>query len=125
MTIPDRETAQALTWHLDGLLADCGPALPAGLTAALRAYRAELMRHCARQPWARPGQRTRYGTLADAIEHHIADGTWQPRQRMPSTDILQKTYHEKEKAVQTALFILAVRGRLGYEGWAYYVLPAS
>ena len=43
---------------------------------------------------------------------------------MPSTEHLQETYHEKEKAVQTALFVLAVSGRLGREGLAYYVLPA-
>ena len=41
MITPDRETAEAITWQLNGLLAD-SHALPPGLAAALRPYLAEL-----------------------------------------------------------------------------------
>jgi hypothetical protein len=121
MVIPDRDTAQSIILHVDGLLTD-SHALPGGLTAALRAYRAELMRGCAGEAWARPGHRTRYGRLADAIGRHIADGTWQPGDRMPSAFYLAKTYYEQGKTVDRSLFVLAVRGHLTHELLTYYVL---
>jgi hypothetical protein len=122
MFIPDRDTAEAITWQLDGLLSD-SHVLPPGLTAALRAYRAELMRHCACQAWARRGHRTRYGMLADVIAQHIDDGTWKPGERMPSNGSLAKTLDEKEETVRRTLFILTVRNKLARDRLTYYVLP--
>jgi hypothetical protein len=123
MIIPDRDTAEAITWQLDGLLSD-SHLLPPGLTAALRSYRAALMRHCAYQAWARGGRRTRYGILADVIAQHIEDGIWKPGERMPSDDSLAKTFDEKEETARRALFILTVRNKLARDRLTYYVLPA-
>jgi hypothetical protein len=122
MIIPGRQAAEAITWQLDGLLSE-SHLLPPGLTAALRAYREGLMRQCAGQPWARAGHRAHYGQLADAIARHIADGTWKPGERLPSTPRLAETYNEKEKTMRLALFVLTVREQLAREGCTYYVLP--
>jgi hypothetical protein len=123
MIIPDREAVEAITWQLNGLLAD-SHALPPGLAAALRAYMTELLRQSAVQVWARPGRRSRYGRLADTIGRHIADGTWQEGDRMPAADSLAMTYYEKEKTVEHALFVLTIRGQLTRERLVYYVLPS-
>lgn len=120
----DRETAEAVTWQLNGLLAD-SHALPPGLAAALRAYMTELLQQSAVQAWARPGHRSRYGRLADIIGRKIADGTWQPGERMSTVDYLATTYYEKEATVERALFVLTVRGRLAQERLTYYVLPLT
>jgi hypothetical protein len=122
MITPDRETTEAITWQLNGLLAD-SHALPPGLASALRAYQAELLRQCAGQVWARPGHRSRYGRLADTIGRHITEGKWQPGERMPAVDYLSTTYYEKEKTVERALFVLIIRGKLAQERLTYYVLP--
>jgi Bacterial regulatory proteins, gntR family len=118
-----RETAEVIAWQLNGLLAD-SHTLPPGLAAALRAYMAELLRQCAAQAWARPGHRSRYGRLADTIGRHIADGIWQPGERMPAVDYLATTYYEKEKTVERALFVLTIRGQLAQERLTYYALPS-
>lgn len=123
MTVPGRKTAAAVTWLVSGLLAD-SDALPAGLAAALRAYGDGLRRQCAGQAWARAGQRTRYGVLADAIGQDIADGKWKPGERMPSARHLAAAYGEQEKTVDSALFVLALRGHLALHRLTYYVLPA-
>lgn len=122
MIIPDRETAEDLTWHIDGLLEN-SLALPPRLAITLRAYRDELIRQCAREAWARNRHCSRYARLADTIEQHITDGTWKPGQRMPSGTCLGKTYREKAHTVRRALFVLTVRGRLARDGQTYYVLP--
>jgi hypothetical protein len=122
MITPDRETAEAITWQLNGLLAD-SHALPPALAAALRAYMTELIRQCADEAWARPGHRSRYGRLADTIGRHTVDGTWAAGERMPALDYLATTYYEKEKTVERALFVLTVRGRLAQERLNYYILP--
>ncbi len=124
MITSDRETAEAIVWHLDGLLSD-SHVLPPGLATALRAYRTKLLRHCVDEAWARAGNRTRYGKLADTIGRHIADGTWKPGERMPSASYLAKEYCEKKKTVKCALFVLHVRNRLAQDRQAYYVLPDS
>lgn len=123
MTIPDRDIAQSIALQVGGLLT-VSHALPGGLTAALRSYQAELMRLCAYEAWARPGHSSRYGRLADTIGRHIADGTWQPGARMPSAPYIAKTYYEKEKTVDRALFVLAVRGNLAKDLLTYYVLAS-
>jgi hypothetical protein len=117
-----REAAEVITLAVDALLSD-SHLLPPGLAATLRAYRGQLLRHCARQPWARSGGRTRYGRLADTLARHITEGTWKPGQRMPSTRCLATTYEETEKTVRQALFLLAVRGHLAQDRHSYYVLP--
>ena len=45
----------------------------------------------------------------------MADGTWQPGERMPSIEYLATTYHEKETTVQRALYVLTIRGQLSQE----------
>jgi DNA-binding transcriptional MocR family regulator len=74
--------------------------------------RDELLGQCAGQDWARAGNRTRYGRLADTIALHIEDGTWKPGRRMPSAWYLARTYQEQEKTVRRTLFILTVRVQL-------------
>src|ERR1700733_12504212 len=86
MKIPDRETARHITWITDGLLSHGGSSLPAGLMAALREFKSALLAECAQEHWARTGQRTRYGILADLIGQQIMNGEWGPGERMPSAD---------------------------------------
>jgi hypothetical protein len=123
MEIPDRETAHHITWLTDGLLSDGGYALPSGLAAVLREYKSALLAGCANEKWARTGQRTRYGRLADLIGQQIAAGEWKPGQRMPYSGCLGPRYGEKRETAERALHILAVRGQLALDGGAYYVLP--
>ena len=78
MIVPDRKTAQRITWMTEMLLSRGGHALPVGLTAALREYKSALLVACADEKWARPGHPTRYGRLADLIAQQIADGEWRP-----------------------------------------------
>jgi Bacterial regulatory proteins, gntR family len=117
-----REDAEAITWHIDSLLSD-SDLLPPALAATLRAYREHLLRHCAAQPWALPGNRARYAILAQAIERQIADGHWKPGQRLPFLLHLEKAYRENGKTVRHALFLLTVRGFLARDRLTYYVLP--
>ena len=84
MNVPDRETAERITWMTEMLISHGGHALPVGLTAALREYKSALLAACADEKWARTGHPTRYGRLADLIGQQIADGEWKPGQRMPS-----------------------------------------
>lgn len=119
---PGREDAEAITWQIDYLLSD-GDLLPPALAATLRAYRENLLRHCAAQPWALPGNRARYAVLADRIERQIAEGHWKPGQRLPFLLHLEKAYRENGKTVRHALFLLTVRGLLARDRLTYYVLP--
>jgi hypothetical protein len=121
VTAPGREDAQAITWQVDGLLCD-DHLLPSALVAALRAYRENLLRHCAARPWAQPGNRARYARLSAIIEHEIADGVRRPGDRLPFLH-LDKAYHEAGKTVEHALFLLTVRGVLARDRLTYYVLP--
>jgi hypothetical protein len=124
MTAPGREEAEAITWHIDGLLAD-GYLLPPALAAALRAYREHLLAHCARQPWARPGNRARYARLADAFHGSIIDGTWRPGDRLPWLPRLEQAHGGQAKTVWHALFLLLVRGHLARDRLTYYVPPPA
>jgi hypothetical protein len=123
MTAPGREDAEAIAWHIDGLLAD-GYLLPPALAATLRAYREHLLRHCAAQPWARPGNRASYARLADTLQGNITDGTWKPGDRLPWLTHLEEAYHAREKAMRHALFLLLIRGHLARDRLTYYVLPS-
>lgn len=123
MIIPDRETAERVTWMTEMLLAHGGHALPVGLRAALREYKSALLAGCSAQQWARIGSATRYGRVADLIGQQVADGQWKPGQRMPSAEYLATRHAEKRDTVRRALFVLAVRGELAQENGAYYVLP--
>jgi hypothetical protein len=122
MTAPSREDAEAITWQIDGLLAD-GYLLPPALAATLRAYREELLRQCARQPWARPGNRASYAQLAGTLQGSITDGTWRPGDRLPRLQYLKRAYGAKNESMRHALFLLLVRGQLVRERLTYYVLP--
>jgi hypothetical protein len=124
MTAPGRDEAEVITWHIDGLLGD-GHLLPPALAATLRAYREHLLAYCACQPWAQPGNRTRYARLADTFAHNITDGTWQPGDRLPWLLYLQETYHARPRTVRHALFLLLVRGHLAHDRLTYYVLPPA
>jgi hypothetical protein len=125
MTAPGREEAEVITWCIDGLLGD-GYLLPPALAATLRAYREHLLRHCARQPWAQPGNRARYARLADALARNIADGTWRPGDRLPWLPHLEQAHGARAKTVWHALFLLLViRGQLARERLTYYVLPPA
>jgi hypothetical protein len=121
--IPDRETARVITWMTDGLLSSGGHALPAGLMAALREYKSALLANTAGEPWAQPGHRARYATLADLIERELADGKWQPGERLPSDAYFAETHGVNGDTVERALHVLTVRGRLALEHHSYYVLP--
>jgi hypothetical protein len=101
MTVPGREGAEAITWQVDGLLAD-GHLLPPALAAALRAYRENLLRHCEAQPWAQPGNRTRYARLAGTLAARVADGTWKPGQRLPFLSYRALACDESGKTVRQA-----------------------
>jgi hypothetical protein len=124
MRTPDRKTAESIVWHLDGLLSD-SRALPLSLSEELGAYRAKLLERCVGAAWARPGNLTPYGRLADTIGGRIADGTWKPGERMPSASYLAKEYCEKKKTVRCALFVLHVRRRLAQGRQSYYVLSKT
>jgi DNA-binding GntR family transcriptional regulator len=125
MNVPDRETAQRITWMTEMLLSRGGHALPVGLTAALREYKSALLAACASEKWARPGHPARYGRLADLIAQQIADGKWKPGQRMPSDRYLAERHGVKPDTVRRALHVLAVRGHLALETGSYYVLPSG
>jgi hypothetical protein len=122
MITPDREAAEVVTWLIDGLIRD-SDTLPPHLTVTLRTYREELLRRCASQPWARPGNRARYSQLANTVARHIADGIWKPGDRLPASTNLAQDYREREKTMRRALFVLAVRGLVARDRLAYYVLP--
>jgi hypothetical protein len=124
MTAPGREEAEAISWHIDALLAD-GYLLPPALAATLRAYREHLLRHCAAQPWAQPGNRASYARLADTLAASITDGTWKPGDRLPWFSHLEQAHHARKKATRYALFLLLVRGHLARERLTYYVLPPA
>jgi hypothetical protein len=124
MNVPDRETAQRITWMAEMLLSH-GHALPAGLTAALREYKSALLAACADEKWAGPGHPTRYGRLADLIGQRIAEGEWKPGQRMPSDRHLAQRHAVKPDTVRRAFYVLAVRGQLALETGSYYVLPSG
>jgi DNA-binding FadR family transcriptional regulator len=123
MKIPDRETARHIIWITDGLLSYGGNALPVGLMAALREYKSALLEGCAQEHWARTGQRTRYGILADLIGQQIMNGEWGPGERMPSASCLAARHAEKRETADRAMHILAVRGQLALEFGSYYVIP--
>ena len=123
MNVPDRETAERITWTTEMLISHGGHALPVGLTAALREYKSALLAACASEKWARTGHPTRYGRLADLIEQQIAHGEWKPGQRIPSPGNLAAKHGEKPDTVRNALHVLAVRGQLALETGSYYVLP--
>jgi hypothetical protein len=123
MIVPDRETAERITWMTEMLLSHGGHTLPAGLTAALREYKSALLAECATEKWARTGQPTRYGRLADLIGQQIADGEWKPGERIPSFGRLAAKHGEKPDTARNALHVLAVRGQLALETGSYYVLP--
>ena len=125
MNVPDRETAHSITWMTEMLLSHGGHALPDGIRAALREYKFALLAACASEKWARTGHPTRYGKLADLIGQEIADGTWKPGERMPSTGYLAARHDEKKDTVSSALYVLAVRGQLALETGSYYVLPSG
>jgi hypothetical protein len=72
--VPDRETAQIISWATEMLLSHGGHALPAGLKATLREYKSALLITCASEKWAGAGHPTRYGRLADLIGRQIAAG---------------------------------------------------
>jgi DNA-binding transcriptional regulator YhcF (GntR family) len=61
--------------------------------------------------------------LADHIEQGLAEGKWNPGERMPSGDYFAEMHSEKPGTVARALYVLAVRGRLALEYHSYYVLP--
>jgi Bacterial regulatory proteins, gntR family len=124
MTAPDRDQAEAITVVIDRLLGD-GHLLPPGLAVALRAYREHLLAHCARQPWAQPGNRARYARLADTLHRNITDGTWQPGDRLPPLMHLEATHHVKPETIRRALFLLLVCGHLAHDRSTYYVLPPA
>jgi hypothetical protein len=123
MKIPDRETARYITWIIDGLLSYGGSALPVGLMVALREYKSALLAGCAQERWARTGQRTRYGILADLIGQQIMNGEWRPGERLPSVDCFTARHAEKRETVLRAMHILAVRGQLALEFGSYYIVP--
>jgi hypothetical protein len=123
MKIPDRETAERVTWMTEMLLSHGGHALPVGLRAALREYKSAFLAECASQKWARTGSATRYGRLADLIGQQITDGQWKPGQRMPSVNYLAALHAEKPDTVKHAFYVLAVRGQLAFESGSHYVLP--
>jgi hypothetical protein len=123
MEIPDRETARYITHITDGLLSCGGSALPAGLMAALREYKSAMLAECAQKHWARAGQRTRYGILADLIGQQIINGEWGPGERMPSASCLAARHAGKPETADRAMHILAVRGQLALEFGSYYVIP--
>jgi len=125
VNLPDRQTAERITWMTDMLISRGGHALPVGLTAALREYKSALLAACANEKWARTGHPTRYGRLADLIGQQIADGEWKPGQRMPSNRHLADSHDQKQDTVRNALHILAVRGQLALETGSYYVLPSG
>jgi hypothetical protein len=124
MKIPDRETARHITWVTDGLLS-YGIALPTGLMVALREYKSAMLAECAKKDWARTGQRTRYGILADLIGQQIINGEWASGARMPSADCFAARHSEKPETVDRAMHILAVRGQLALEFGSYYVIPSG
>ena len=123
MIVPDRETAERITWMIEMLISHGRHALPVGLTAALREYKSALLAACATEKWARTGHPTRYGRLADLIGQQIADGEWKTGQRMPSHRHLAEKHREQQGTARNALHILAVRGQLALEAGSYYVLP--
>jgi hypothetical protein len=123
MNVPDRETTHRITWLTEMLISHGEHALPIGLKAALREYKSALLAECTTEKWARPGQPTRYGRLADLIGQQIADGKWKPGERMPSDRYLAERHAEKPDTARHALYILAVRGHLALEAGSYYVLP--
>jgi Bacterial regulatory proteins, gntR family len=124
MTAPDRDQAEAITLVIDRLLGD-GHLLPPGLAVTLRAYREHLLRHCARQSWAQPGNRARYARLAGTLAGNITDGTWQPGDRLPWLHHLAEACHVKPATARSALFLLLVCGHLGHDRSSYYVLPTA
>ena len=123
MKVPDRETAWEITWFVDGMLSSGDQVLPIGLMAALREYKSALLAESAKERWAKPGCSTRYGILADLIQQELADGKWMPGRRIPSEGYFAEIYGEKPSTVARALYVLAVRGQLGFEYHSYYVLP--
>ena len=123
MKVPDREAAWEITWFVDGMLSSGGQVLPIGLMAALREYKSALLAESAKERWAQPGCSTRYGILADLIQQELADGKWMPGRRIPSEGYFAEIYGEKPSTVARALYVLAVRGQLGFEYHSYYVLP--
>ena len=123
MIIPDRETARHITWITDGLLSHGGSSLPVGLMAALREYKSAMLAECAHKHWARTGQRTRYGILADLIGQQIMNGEWGPGERMPSANCFAARHTVKRETADRAMHILAVRGQLALEFGSYYVIP--
>jgi DNA-binding transcriptional MocR family regulator len=88
-------------------------------------YQATLLLESARQRWALPGNRTRYGKLADLIARQISGGIWRPGQQMPSERRLAARYGEQRDTAEHALHVLAVRGYLALDHGEYYVLPAG
>ena len=124
MTAPDRDQAEAITHVVDRLLGDVH-LLPPGLAVTLRAYREHLLRHCARQPWAQPGNRARYARLADTLAGNITAGIWQPGDRLPWLPHFEEAYHVKPATARRALFVLLVRGHLARDRSTYYVLPPA
>ena len=125
MIVPDRETAERITWMTEMLLSHGGHALPVGLSLALREYKSALLAECAGEKWARTGHPTRYGRLADLIGQQIADGEWKPGERIPSSGCLAAMHGEKPDTARYALHVLAVRGQLALGTGSYYVLPRS
>ena len=125
MNVPDRETAERITWTTEMLISHGGHALPVGLTAALREYKSTLLAECASEKWARTGQSTRYGRLADLIGQQIADGEWMPGERIPSPESLAAKHGERPDTVRNALHVLAVRRQLALETGSYYVLHSG
>jgi len=123
--VPDRETASEIVWFTDALLSSGAHALPTGLMAALREYKSALLAESANEPWAQTGCSTRYGILADLIEQQLADGKWEPGERMPSNHYFAETYRVKRDTVARALHVLTVRGKLALEHHSYYVLPSD
>lgn len=123
MKVPDRDTAQRVTWVTEMLLSYGGHAMPVGLRAALREYKSALLAACAEEKWARARHPGRYGRLADLIAQQVEDGEWKPGQRMPSPAHLAKMHDVNPDTARRALFVLAVRGQLALEAGSYYVLP--
>jgi hypothetical protein len=125
MKIPERETARYITHITDGLLSHGGSALPTGLMVALRDYKSAMLAGCAQKHWARTGQRTRYGILADLIGQQIMNGEWKAGERMPSADCFAVRHSEKPETVDRAMHLLTVRGQLALEFGSYYVIPRT
>jgi hypothetical protein len=125
MQVPDRDTAQRVTWMTEMLLSHGQHALPVGLRAALREYKSALLAACAEADWARAGHPARYGRLADLIAQQVADGEWKTGQRLPSDAHLAAKCGEQPDTARRALFVLAVRGHLALEAGSYYVLPSG